>query len=853
MRIFRESKAYRNLTLACLSGLAIITLPIDNLQTAHASALTIASESNAPPERSGAENILRAVRSWSQSGFFVQDDALITHSVDGPAFQPGVTHFPINGSDGLLNGEDSQTSWPIYLTAADLAGPVAVKIGFTNSVTVLPESSRLGLWVNGTHIATTALRHTDKIGYLEADIAPARLNIGRNELTLKAQQHHRIDCSLEGSYDLWTAIDLQSSILRRAHGAGRITQLQDLAAISRSADQSVAVNLVLPSDSRTDNAHKEALLTLVQQVILAAQIKKPSIQVMTEAALQNVARTKGSAIDVFAGSLDALQRHAGLQALYQIGDGQDLLVKQQKNVALVPSADGTRILIARIDELAQKPDGFSFLGQYVDHNKVPQEESSISLAELGYSEREYSGHRFSEQVRLTLPADFYPADYDSVEFHLFASYAKSIKRGEVQLLINGKSKISLPIRMQDDGLIQDRLIKLPLSAFSAGVNRVEIIGLFEKNDAETQCATRINRTREAMFYLSGESYFSVPKLAHLPVLPNVRTTLTTGYPYRNQDGSAQILVQLYDETMRGLKVTADFLSRLAINSDQVFTTSMARAGETSAAYANNRIIIGNFASVPAKEAHFQQGVDLIALAQASQGLGDMAQGVDLMPTASINAKSVYPAGMQRYDTRFRPQSMPPMPPLPQQSGNALSRDSLKEVFRQRAARERDGFQFSAFSSSVKTIFSPVSRAVAKVTHPSDGPASLSGNNKALISQRRVDGEVTTLVSYNMQAADYLDFDSLFASTARGSDPIHTVSISGYGETLTQLKSEQEWIGNLPLSHSKNWHLLFAGWLSNNPPFYAFLTFVSLLVFGLLSSVILNRTKRSNGDDFEQTY
>ena len=135
----------------------------------------------------------------------------------------------------------------------------------------------------------------------------------------------------------------------------------------------------------------------------------------------------------------------------------------------------------------------------------------------------------------------------------------------------------------------------------------------------------------------------------------------------------------------------------------------------------------------------------------------------------------------------------------------------------------------------------------------DASSPLSGNNKVLISQKQANGSVTTLISYDRNATDYLGMDALFASMQKGDEALHTISLSGYGDSLTQLKNDGSRINSTALSQARNLDLVFAGWLSNNPVFYALLTFFSLLGFGLASSVLLNRTKRSGGETFEQTF
>jgi hypothetical protein len=60
-------------------------------------------------------------------------------------------------SDSRISGETATRSWSVYLTAPEAAA-ATLNLGFTSSIFVAPESSRLRLSINGTPVIDTSIR-----------------------------------------------------------------------------------------------------------------------------------------------------------------------------------------------------------------------------------------------------------------------------------------------------------------------------------------------------------------------------------------------------------------------------------------------------------------------------------------------------------------------------------------------------------------------------------------------------------------------------------------------------------------------------------------------------------------------
>ncbi|WP_165645309.1 cellulose biosynthesis cyclic di-GMP-binding regulatory protein BcsB, partial [Oharaeibacter diazotrophicus] len=124
---------------------------------------------------------------------------------------PGVgetlRRLPAVADGWTLSGEVDTVVWPLYLDGAAVARGGRLVFGIETAVSVMPEASTLVVQVNGRTVGQVALGGGDARRLVSLPIPPAALSAGWNAVRVTANQRHRVDCSVDGTYELWTRID----------------------------------------------------------------------------------------------------------------------------------------------------------------------------------------------------------------------------------------------------------------------------------------------------------------------------------------------------------------------------------------------------------------------------------------------------------------------------------------------------------------------------------------------------------------------------------------------------------------------------------------------------------------------
>ena len=71
----------------------------------------------------------------------------------------------------------------------------------------MPEASYFTLTINDVVVGRVNIRATHSVKTFTFDIPPNALQAGFNSIRLTAELRHRVDCSLQATYELWTQID----------------------------------------------------------------------------------------------------------------------------------------------------------------------------------------------------------------------------------------------------------------------------------------------------------------------------------------------------------------------------------------------------------------------------------------------------------------------------------------------------------------------------------------------------------------------------------------------------------------------------------------------------------------------
>ncbi|MEO0328709.1 MAG: cellulose biosynthesis cyclic di-GMP-binding regulatory protein BcsB [Pseudomonadota bacterium] len=807
------------------------------------------------------ENILKVLRGdpiYSHTG--LQFDDVWTGSTEQAVSKRKITYLPKLERRPFLRGEVDRLDWPLNLSLADASHPVKVRIAFINSVVVMPEVSEIRLLVNNKIYDAKPIRNPDMPGFLEAEIPPSLLSEGRNIITVTTRQRHRVDCSLDATHELWTRIDIPRSTIEYGTGKQVITGLYDLKGLPKNIDQKQVVNLLLPegSGNHTAGSFAKDYLELLQRVSIAGEYKDLDVQLYSGPQTS----VSDDGLDVFVGSYGQLVAHSYISARYSQSDLRHALESSPVDTVIVGSLDGSRTLLIKLQELAQLPDAFSFLEE-VKLNKMPiLEETSISLRQLGYVEEEFTGRRFSTKVSLNLPADFYSGDYDHIDLNLFASYTEGLKPGQrLLVVVNGKNTVSIPLSKRSGGLIRGKQLEIPLSAFVPGKNSVELIAQLETHADFGHCLDTQQRRDVPRLFLSGDTYFEIPKFAHVGQFPNVHNTLETGFPYRSKDRRGPLWVTLGSNTLKDLEIAGEFISRMSVNAGEVIPIETSQTESASLTeVSKNRLIVSSYASLPDTYNPDNQLVNLAELDNNWRSF-ELNNRYDPIMTASIprfDFTSQHLASQQQTQSNgnYVQVAMAENAFSPMSEPAAANANSLRNRLNNNVSRD-GGFGFSFdLGRHISNFIEPVtSIIVSNFEKVRSDAITLPDYTAAIVSQSLNGDVVTTLISYgDAESADGVLMPMIEkASASKSVDPIHTIGVDTSLSNVANLPVSKQVFLHDGQTNFANKRLVMAGWLSQNPLVYGFAILFALLSWGIASHLILQRTERHVGSDFEHDY
>ncbi len=86
-----------------------------------------------------------------------------------------------------------------------------VRLSYSNAISVMPETSRLTIFVNDIQVAQTPIAAASDPGGVDVELPKGLLTAGYNRVRIAVSQRHRVDCSLEATYELWTQLDPAAS------------------------------------------------------------------------------------------------------------------------------------------------------------------------------------------------------------------------------------------------------------------------------------------------------------------------------------------------------------------------------------------------------------------------------------------------------------------------------------------------------------------------------------------------------------------------------------------------------------------------------------------------------------------
>lgn len=410
---------------------------------------------------------------------------------------PRLLPLPVPLGDRELVGEFDTTTFLLPLTAAQAIGGVTLRLAYTNALAVAPELSTLDVAVNGHAIGAWPIDGPDGSA-LEMALPSHVLEVGHNALTVTARQRHRVDCSQDATYELWTRIAPERSGLV-ASTPPRPIGLADLAALGRAPDGTLPLRVAAPGDADGARIALEAVRGLARGIGL------------TDARV-----TWG---------MEGMEPRTGMTGLDLViaPPGSDLaLVEEDGAITLVIPADevGRRAL----SDLAPRGSATGLAALRRARDVVGPGESR-SFADLGAADQSFIGRRFVQDMVLRLPADAHPADYADVELDLaFAHAADLDPEARIEIRVNDVIRATLPLHARERTVHRRKTLQIAFGAFRPGRNRITIEALLPHAD-DAACTPLARTVAAPRFALSASSTLRVPEMARVARSPDLLTAV----------------------------------------------------------------------------------------------------------------------------------------------------------------------------------------------------------------------------------------------------------------------------------------------------------------------------------------
>lgn len=432
-----------------------------------------------------------------------------------------------------LNGEQSVDERAIFLTQAEALRATAFRVSYLSAVSNLPETSRLTVRINDQTVGELRLDTSAAESIATLAIPPGVVVPGYNSVRLIASQRHRVDCSVQATYELWSTISLNRSGFLGLQSTPALRRIADLPALAASGVERTPIRLRLAATAEATEL--DAAMRAINAIVLAAGIQRPIIDVAE-------ARGEGPGIDlVLSGNPPAgstsLDREPGLSYLHDAVTGRTTLT-------LSSGPDRERTLQRLIEAANTANKMGSEPGRRALANTIGRpvrEGVRLSFSELGFESRAFDGNFFQSSMRLTMPSDFFAAPYGAARLDLESIFLGAAAAGRrVNIRINDQIAAVVPVNQGGSSQLEQSRVDLPIQMFKAGANTVTVEA--DMTGSDRACDATAPRPSHPRLLIAGTSRLSFGSLARVTTLPSLSATLSHAYPYLGREQPTTVAV-----------------------------------------------------------------------------------------------------------------------------------------------------------------------------------------------------------------------------------------------------------------------------------------------------------------------
>lgn len=468
-------------------------------------------------------------------------------------------HLTNNIQGYRLAGEIGSSEWPIYVTEAQAARRLQFRVGYLAAISVMPEASALTLTINDQMIGDTAIRAVQEVETVVFDIPPGVMRPGFNSVRISTNQRHRVDCSLEATYELWTQIDPTETGLVLPQDDPGVASLADLAALPPDEQGALPIRAVLGARARSFEV--ERMLRAAQAISIAGRFDQPVVD-----AGAPVAGRYG--INLYVGVAADLAGRLDLSRLGPI---------EEPMVVILPASTARRAGVVvtgasaeQVDEairrlaIATSPNGSpqglraaaAFPGYRLDGGQ------RVKLRDLGVVSEQFTGRLYRAAFNIVMPPDFYPANYGRALLRLAGGYAGGLdSNAQIVVKVDERTAVSLNLVKASGDVFRDNPLPLPLGFLKPGLNRIEIEAhVPTSGDADCDPLEALRAAKRFLFL--DETEIELPRIARIARMPDLAVTTSGGFPYAGATGRPKLYMPSLDADAIGAAGT--LVAHLAI-------------------------------------------------------------------------------------------------------------------------------------------------------------------------------------------------------------------------------------------------------------------------------------------------
>lgn len=512
-----------------------------------------------------------------------------------------------------LNGEYYQRSWNVALTEEEAKAPVRLNLGYQSAILVAPESSDFIVSINNVELLRQPIRSTDQMAEVMVDVPQGLLRTGANTLSIRAQQRHRTDCTIESTYELWTNIDPAKTYLafdlnNNQRKAERFAGSEDIIAIGVNAKGSTQFHIVAPALGSPE--HGTSLLDLSQALAILGGMPNQSFSVekSLDPALIHADGARSGELTILVGTqaelsdvLDNLQ--IGTDARNSSSTSMRFIAHPKTGEQfLLISGENWREIGRNIDHLVamtERPaNTFRTTLQTQNWNlpdaPVLRGGGALTFAELGIATQQFSGRRLRNQFNFAVPADFYANAYGTATILLDAAYSAEVLPGShVDVYINGDIATTIPITNTGGGVMKQLPIRIAMRHFRPGLNTVVIEAALE-TQADKSCSTGTASSASPRFALFDSSKFTMPDFGRIGQVPNLAAMAGMAYPITYSAEGLALSANLNDYNV--LSASATIMGNLAVAAGRPLKITYAQSDNDLKE--GNALFVGAIANLP---------------------------------------------------------------------------------------------------------------------------------------------------------------------------------------------------------------------------------------------------------------